>query len=420
MHITKIHVQNYKTFNDEIIEFDRFNILIGANAAGKSNTISIFRFINHIIEYGIENAISLSGGIEYVLNSNIGKERPLSISFSYDCLDKKWVRYIDSKSKQLILVGFDYSVEITAHKRGSGFRITKDSITLKYYQVTDSSQDDVVNFDTDKYYIEETKKTNKKVSVSTVNKTDYLDSNKLKNGLLGDFVLELLRDSKAKNEVLLHYIPVFMPPAFYLNDLIRVYDFDPKLMKKAASLTSISDFEEDGANLANVLQELLKTKADRNKLVNLLKDCLPFVKSISTESNFDKSISYKIRESYSKKELYANFLSDGTVSMLAIIIALYFQETMGTIILEEPERNLHPSLMDRVIEMAKETSIDHQILITTHTPELIKHADVDSILLASRCKDGFTCIRKPINDESVQAFLENEIGIDRLFAQNII
>lgn len=100
MHITKIHIQNYKSFNDETIEFDRFNILIGANAAGKSNTISIFRFINHIIEYGIENAISLSGGIEYVLNSNIGKERPLSISFSYDCLDKKWVRYIDSKSKQ--------------------------------------------------------------------------------------------------------------------------------------------------------------------------------------------------------------------------------------------------------------------------------------------------------------------------------
>ena len=93
---------------------------------------------------------------------------------------------------------------------------------------------------------------------------------------------------------------------------------------------------------------------------------------------------------------------------------------MGTIILEEPERNLHPSLMDRVIEMAKETSIDHQILITTHTPELIKYADVDSILLASRCKDGFTCIKKPINDESVQTFLENEIGIDRLFAQNII
>ena len=152
----------------------------------------------------------------------------------------------------------------------------------------------------------------------------------------------------------------------------------------------------------------------------MLKDCLPFVKSITTESNFDKSVSYKIQESYSKKPLYANFLSDGTVSILAIIIALHFEDTIGTIILEEPERNLHPALMDRVIEMAKESSKNKQVLITTHTPELIKHADINSILLASRCDDGFTCIKRPINDDTVKVFLENEIGIEELFAQNIL
>jgi predicted ATPase len=147
---------------------------------------------------------------------------------------------------------------------------------------------------------------------------------------------------------------------------------------------------------------------------------LPFIKSITTESNFDKSVSYKIQETYSNKHLYANFLSDGTVSMIAIIIALYFEDTMGTVILEEPERNLHPSLMDRVIEMAREASKDKQILITTHTPELIKHADSDSILLASRCDNGYTCIEKPIDKEAVRIFLENEIGIETLFAQNLL
>ena len=69
-------------------------------------------------------------------------------------------------------------------------------------------------------------------------------------------------------------------------------------MKKSSSLTSISHLEEDGSNLANILQGLLKSKPDRKKLENLLKDCLPFVESISTESNFDKSVSYKIKEDY--------------------------------------------------------------------------------------------------------------------------
>lgn len=421
MRITKIHVKNYKTFKDDVLEFDKLNILIGANASGKSNTISIFRFINHIMKYGIENAISLAGGLEYVLNTAIGKTQPLSLSFSYDCLDKEWIKVIDKKNADvLILGGFDYSFEITAHQRGTGFKITKDTIVLKYLQVAGVTYDEKFSCDESKYYLEEYRRSNKKVVFSNKNKTDFIDCPKLKEGLAGEFVLNFLNDKGRRDQLMLYYINIMLPYAFRYNDLIRIYDFDPKLMKKASSLTSISDLEEDGSNLANILQRLLKSKADRNKLVNLLSDCLPFVKSISTESNFDKSVSYKVQEKYSKKELYANFLSDGTVSVLAIIIALYFEESMGIVILEEPERNLHPSLMNKIIEMAKETATDHQILITTHTPELIKHADVESLLFASRCDEGFTCINKPIDSEAIRAFLENEVGIDTLFAQNLI
>ena len=422
MKITKIHVKNYKSFKDETIEFDTLNILIGANASGKSNTISLFRFINQIIEYGIENAISLSGGIEYVLNTNIGKKEPLSLSFSYDCLEKNWKKSLGGKNNNIVLAGYDYSFEITPHKRGSGFTITKDSIVFKYCQIINDNNDSSIEIDKQKCYYEEYKRTNRKIVGTTVNKTDYVESQKNKDNINSSFIVDYLNNARTKkNELLLHFISLFLPLHFHYNDeLVRIYDFDPKLMKKSASLTSISRLEEDGSNLANILQGLLKNNQNKNKLINYLNDSLPFVKSISTERNFDKSVSYKIKESYSKKELYANFLSDGTVSMLAIIIALNFERSLGTIILEEPERNLHPALMSRVIEMAKETSSKRQIIITTHTPELIKYADEDSILFASRCSEGYTCIKKPINDEEVKTFLQNEIGIDKLFAQNMI
>ena len=419
MKITKIHVKNYKSFKDETIEFDTLNILIGANASGKSNTISLFRFINQIIKYGIENAISLSGGIEYVLNTNIGKKEPLFLSFSYECIEKNRKRTLSEKNSNIVLVGYDYSFEITPHKRGSGFSITKDSVVIKYYQILKEDKNNSIEFDEQKYYHEEYRRTNRKIIGNFVNKTDYPDP---KDGLNSGFIVDYLNSSRIKkNELLLHFISFFMPLDFRYNyEMVHIYDFDPKLMKKSASLTSISQLEEDGSNLANILQGLLKNNQNKTKLINYLGDSLPFVKSISTERNFDKSVSYKIKESYSKKELYANFLSDGTVSMLAIIIALNFERSIGTIILEEPERNLHPTLMSRVIEMAKETSLKRQIIITTHTPELIKYADEDSILFASRCSEGYTCIKKPINDEEVKTFLQNEIGIDKLFAQNMI
>ena len=122
----------------------------------------------------------------------------------------------------------------------------------------------------------------------------------------------------------------------------------------------------------------------------------------------------------SQKPLYANFLSDGTVSILAMIVALHFEKNAGTIILEEPERNLHPYLMNRLLEMAREESQNRQIIMTTHTPELIKHADIDTILFAQRCEDGFTHITRPADNEMVKTFVANEVGVESLFVQGLL
>ena len=357
-----------------------------------------------------------------MLNTTIGKKQPLCVSFTYEIADKKYIRNIDKKKTHSLVMGsIDYCFEIKPHSRGTGFSIAKDSIAINYYQTTEDSMETSVKYDSEKKFTLEYKRNTKgKISRLHQNTLDIADDETLDKEFGSDFIESFLNDVRFNKELMLHYISIFMLPNYMFRSWIGIYDFDPKLMKKAASLTSINRLEEDGSNLANILQSLLKSTPDRIKLINLLKDCLPFVKSITTESNFDKFVSYKIQESYSKKPLYANFLSDGTVSILAIIIALHFEDTMGTIILEEPERNLHPALMDRVIEMAKESSKNKQVLITTHTPELIKHADINSILLASRCDDGFTCIKKPINDDTVKAFLENEIGIEELFAQNIL
>ena len=185
-------------------------------------------------------------------------------------------------------------------------------------------------------------------------------------------------------------------------------------------MTSVTHLEENGENLANILNALLKSKANRERLKDLLNDFLPFIDNISTESNFDKSVSYKIKENYSSKPLYANFLSDGTVSILAIIIALNFESGSDIIILEEPERNLHPYLMDRLMEMARETSKQKQILITTHTPELIKHASIEDVLFANRDVNGFSRIMRLSDSETVKQFLQDEIGIDCLYVNNLL
>jgi len=209
---------------------------------------------------------------------------------------------------------------------------------------------------------------------------------------------------------------------------ISIYDFDPKLSKKAVPINGKVELAEDGSNLAIVLNNILKSGNKRKKLSNLLKDLLPFVEKLDTSKLIDKSLLLKLRETYhTDKYLPAPQISDGTLNVIALVIALYFaeklewsgQEELLTII-EEPERNIHPKLISKVGAMMKEASQARQIIATTHNPEMVKHADIDDILLVSRSEDGFSTISRPREKPVLKEFLKDEIGIEELYVQGLL
>ena len=102
-----------------------------------------------------------------------------------------------------------------------------------------------------------------------------------------------------------------------------------------------------------------------------------------------------------------------------MVVALYF-EKKPVAIFEEPERNVHPHLISRIVGLMKEASQRKQVIVTTHNPEVVKNADVADVHLVSRDTDGFSTITKPSQQEDVKAFLQNEIGLEELFVQNLL
>ena len=80
MLIKELKVSNFKSFGDVEVDFGHLNVLIGANASGKSNLVQVLRFVRDIQAFGLDNAISLKGGIESVKNLKIGVEENLSIA----------------------------------------------------------------------------------------------------------------------------------------------------------------------------------------------------------------------------------------------------------------------------------------------------------------------------------------------------
>lgn len=81
MAINRIRVSNFKNFKSLDVDLGKFNLVIGANGSGKSNFVQVFKFLNDIVKHGLDDAISMQGGITYLRNIVIGAaEKPLDRS----------------------------------------------------------------------------------------------------------------------------------------------------------------------------------------------------------------------------------------------------------------------------------------------------------------------------------------------------
>lgn len=424
MFIRHLKIRNFKSIKETDIEFTPMSMIVGANASGKSNLINVFRFIGNIAADGIDNAIALQGGIPYLANANMTKGEPIEIQFVLDISEESWVRRYKSANVSLKVQEIEYKFVIQPHLKGSGYRIAEDFLRIKYLCTEkNSTSDDSTNDDTKiTYSTTFHRKTNKSAIQLSLDFSPNDISEELKKVLSVDRTALYFSEwaNEDRNELMLHRLSFLLPPSFSEDSFIRIFDFDPKELKKASSMASIKVLSEDGANIASVLQNILRTKENRNRLTTLLQEFLPFISGISIENNLDKSFSYKVKENYSNKAFHANFLSDGTVSILAIIIALYFEEKSNIIVLEEPERNIHPKLLSNLLSAAEDISMEKQVIITTHNPEFLKHAKIENVRLVSRDNQGYTRVQAPESSSVVKCFMQNDLGLDDLFMNDLL
>ena len=417
MAIKKIRVTNFKSFKDsQEVELGKFNVLIGANASGKSNFVQFFQFIRDIINHGLDNALSMQGGIEYLRNISIGADENFSLKL---ISDQKFNLVVGRRRTKESLIGMKtyettYEFALKFKKRGVGFEIAEDKLTRKC---------NFIKLEEQKKGIEEKEKLGEgEIVISRFDGEVKIDLHKPEGIPIKeeDIFSPFFRKRNLPPNTLLiqEGMSFFLSRKEVFGD-ISIYDFDPKLPKKATPIIGKAELEENGSNLSIVLKSILEHKEKKRKLFNLVKDLLPFIKDLDIEKFADKSLLFTLREIYFEKKVPASLISDGTINITALIIALYFEEKLLTII-EEPERNIHPYLISKVIEMMKDASQNKQIIVTTHNPEVVKYAGLENILLISRDKEGFSTIIRPADKEEVKTFLKNEIGVEELYVQNLL
>jgi predicted ATPase len=398
--IRKVRAINFKSFEAMDVDLADLSVVIGQNSAGKSNFVSIFQFIRDISTVGLSNAISLQGGLEYLLNFKNSHEGHLEIEIYSD---NKQNVYIGG-SRGIKLSGASYKLQIYPFKKKKGIQRYVEEVTINSYDP-------------------------KNVAKETSEIKIISENGKLKTK--GDneeiiekvFPFEALFEDQHKKEI--GSLIRFPPFSFFFGvgseSGIQVYDFDPKLSKRAIPMTGKAELESDGSNTALVLRKMLSNSEERKRFIDYVKVCLPFVKDVSVENQVDKSVLFKMSETYnSKTDIPAPIISDGTVEIVSIIYALFFEHNR-LIVIEEPERNIHPHLISNLMNLIQEASHKKQIIITTHSPEIIKHlANLENLYIIDRDKNGASKVSRGSNRKEIEAFLKEKIGIEELFIDGIL
>ncbi|MHC1610578.1 MAG: AAA family ATPase [Candidatus Methanospirareceae archaeon] len=95
--IKKLKIKNYKSLKDVELELEKFNVLIGPNASGKSNLLDCLAFVSEIAQRTVDGSLAGRGGYERVVFGGKKENIELAIDFM---LDNEALQYLISISEK--------------------------------------------------------------------------------------------------------------------------------------------------------------------------------------------------------------------------------------------------------------------------------------------------------------------------------
>lgn len=395
--LTSLRLANFRSFTEERVDFGNLTVLIGPNAAGKSNLLEAILFFRDLAEYGLEDAVSLRGGMDYLRNIGLPKTEDIRLGIDweeamthYSIATPEGIRY-----PRNLKVGYDIKLSILEQEPV----IKSEKLSINYDLYHDQSSIPL------------------EAEYTTTLGVISQSLNSIAENI--DGARDTLWYEPSKSLLQQHCFPYIIPESIFENfTKITRYDIDPKLGKSALPITGRTELEEDGDNLPSALKAIVDKPEPRAKLLTLVSDALPFVKQIGISAFTDMTRFMQVEEVYAGKTLPSHLLSDGTIDLIAFIIALYFQKSFLTLF-EEPDRNLHPALIRKIAAMLVEQSEHRQLIVTTHNTELINALPRESVLCVARNEEGVSSVFRPSRSPKLQTFLES-MGLGQLNADGFL
>ena len=335
--VTRVALRNYKSIAACDVELAPLTILVGPNGAGKSNFLDALQFTAQALRFSLDHALRERGGINEVRRRSRGHPNHFGVR-------------LDLRLPEA--VGW-YAFEVGARPKGR-YVVRKEECMVRS---TDRERSG--------YFLVE----NGRITTTSFHHPPGAGSDRL-------YLMQVAG------------YPAFRPVYDALAGM-GFYNFHPEQIRELQSPDPGDLLKSDGSNIASVLANLKSGSPDAAVRVGeYLSKVVPG--TVGTEPKIvgpKLTIEFRqeVRGDRHPWRFLANNVSDGTLRVLGVLVALYQgagMESVNAMLvgIEEPEGALHPAAAGVLTDVLLESSERMQVVVTSHSADLL---DRDTIPLES-------------------------------------
>lgn len=332
--LRRVRIRNYKSIASCDVKVGRLTILVGRNGSGKSNFLDALRFIADGLQTSLDHAIKSRGGIDAVRRRSTGHPNNFSIEVEINLPDWRVATY---------------SFEIGAEPKG-GFHVKHESLQVMR---ADGAIEQSYEHEDDN------------IASHTVEKMPPAVRDRLYLVTASG-----LTQFRAAYDALIS---------------MGFYNLNPEKMKDVQNPDAGQLLHRDGSNLASVVARITDDRQElKARITDYLRAIVPDIvdfERVAIGHHETLKFRQEVKGAKHPWQFYAASMSDGTLRALGILVAVMQladrRESVRLVGIEEPETALHPAAASALMDSLRGATDHTQVLLTTHSPDLLDQFDPD-------------------------------------------